>query len=120
MMRLCDLTMAVFGLAVAGTAATPSVTFQKDVLPILEKNCQTCHRPGEVAPFSLMSYADARPWAKAIKVAVVTSRCHPGLPIQRWAISPMNVGLPRRKLPRWSLGRIMALRKAILRMLLPL
>ncbi len=77
MTRLCVLTAAVCGLAVAGTAATPSVTFQKDVLPILQKNCQTCHRPGEVAPFSLMSYSEARPWAKAIKVAVVSQQMPP-------------------------------------------
>ena len=77
MTRLCVLTAAACVLAVAGTAATPSVTFQKDVLPILQKNCQTCHRPGEVAPFSLMSYADARPWAKAIKVAVVSQQMPP-------------------------------------------
>ena len=53
------------------------MTFQKDVLPILQKNCQTCHRPGEVAPFSLMSYAEARPWAKAIKVAVASQQMPP-------------------------------------------
>ena len=47
-----------------------SVTFNKDVLPILQKNCQTCHRPGEIGPFSMLSYKDARPWAKAIKTAV--------------------------------------------------
>jgi mono/diheme cytochrome c family protein len=77
MTRLCVLTMAVCAEAVVGSAATPSVTFQKDVLPILQKNCQTCHRPGEVAPFSLMSYAEARPWAKAIKVAVVSQQMPP-------------------------------------------
>ena len=51
---------------------TPAVTFNKDVLPILQENCQTCHRPGEVAPMSLLTYKDARPYAKAIKNAVVT------------------------------------------------
>src|SRR6201997_3548056 len=51
-------------------AATGSVTFSKDVAPILEKNCQSCHRPGEAAPFSLLSYEQARPWAKAMKEAV--------------------------------------------------
>src|ERR1700704_2560906 len=58
---------------VGGTAAlaTPA-TFNKDVLPILQQNCQACHRPGEVAPMSLLTYSDARPWAKAIKAAVST------------------------------------------------
>ena len=43
--------------AAAATAATnpPQVTFSKDVLPVLQKNCQTCHRPGEAAPFSLLT-----------------------------------------------------------------
>src|SRR5580658_4608658 len=77
MARLCVLSVVVCALAGVGTAATPSVTFQKDVLPILQKNCQTCHRPGEVAPFSLMSYTDARPWAKAIKAAVVSQKMPP-------------------------------------------
>jgi hypothetical protein len=58
-------------------APTPEVTFNKDVLPILEKNCQSCHRPGEVAPMSLLSYKEARPWAKAIKNAVVTRKMPP-------------------------------------------
>lgn len=62
--------------ALAASNATP-VTFYKDVLPILQKNCQGCHRPGEIAPFSLLSYTEARPWAKAMKVAVVTEKMPP-------------------------------------------
>jgi len=42
-------------------------TFTKDVAPILYKNCVSCHRPGEIAPMSLLTYADARPYAKAIR-----------------------------------------------------
>ncbi|MGH9648127.1 MAG: thiol-disulfide isomerase [Bryobacteraceae bacterium] len=80
--------MSILRLAVAGcltgvavlAAPDPSkVTFDKDVLPILEKNCQSCHRPGEVAPMSLLSYSDARPWAKAIKAAVVSRKMPPWL-----------------------------------------
>src|SRR5450631_2176457 len=41
-------------------------TFNKDVAPILYKNCATCHRPGEVAPFSLLTYTDAKRWAPMI------------------------------------------------------
>src|SRR5439155_8796812 len=48
------------------------VTFNKDVLPILQNNCQTCHRPSGIAPMSLLTYENARPWAKAIKAAVVS------------------------------------------------
>src|SRR6185503_2929000 len=61
-------------LFVAG-AMTPSayaqapaqVTFTKDVAPILQRSCQSCHRPGSVAPMSLITYEEVRPWAKAIK-----------------------------------------------------
>src|SRR6204780_6001579 len=63
--------------ALAATSSPASVTFNKDVLPILQKNCQGCHRPGEVAPMSLITYKDARPWAKAMKVAVVTQKMPP-------------------------------------------
>jgi len=57
--------------------AAPDVTFNKDVLPILQKNCQSCHRPGEIGPFSLLSYESARPWAKSIKTAVLTRKMPP-------------------------------------------
>src|SRR5690348_14039826 len=65
--------------AFASTAATnPSpVTFTKDVAPVLQNNCQGCHRPGEAAPFSLMTYQQARPWAKAMKEAVLLKKMPP-------------------------------------------
>src|SRR5262245_30327547 len=53
------------------------VTFNKDVLPILQANCQVCHRPGSIAPMSFMTYESARPWAKAIKSAVVSKKMPP-------------------------------------------
>ena len=42
-------------------------TFNRDIAPILYANCTTCHRPGEIAPMSLLTYEDARPWAKAMR-----------------------------------------------------
>ena len=51
----------------AGKPAAGVPTFTKDVAPILYKNCTTCHRPGEIAPMSLMTYEEARPWAKSIR-----------------------------------------------------
>ena len=59
-------------LAAAATAsAQPSqVTFTKDVAPIFQKSCQNCHRPGSIAPMSLLTYEDARPWARSIKQRV--------------------------------------------------
>jgi hypothetical protein len=62
---------------IAAANAAPQVTFYKDVLPVLQKNCQTCHRPGEAAPMTFMSYDEARPWAKAIKAAVATKKMPP-------------------------------------------
>ena len=50
------------------TSAAP--TFAKDVAPILNKNCVSCHRPDEIAPMSLMTYEQARPWAKSIREKV--------------------------------------------------
>ncbi len=47
-----------------------TVTFAKDVAPILNKNCVSCHRPGEIAPMALTSFQAARPWAKSIRTAV--------------------------------------------------
>ncbi len=63
----------------AAMAATPysNVTFNKDVLPIMQKNCQSCHRPGEIGPSSFLSYESTRPWAKAIKEAVLTRKMPP-------------------------------------------
>jgi hypothetical protein len=64
-------------LVTTAALAAPEVTFNKDILPILQKNCQSCHRPGEIGPFSLLSYESARPWAKSIKTAVLTRKMPP-------------------------------------------
>src|SRR5690349_20527911 len=58
-------------------AENAAPTFYKDVLPILQNNCQTCHRPGEVAPMSLISYEDARPWERAIKTKTTAKQMPP-------------------------------------------
>ena len=71
-------------------AAPAQVTFTKDVAPILQKSCQTCHRPGMMAPMSLLTYQDARPWARSIK-AKVSSREMPPWFIDR------NVGIQKFK-----------------------
>jgi len=56
---------------------SPQITFNKDVLPVLQKNCQVCHRPGGVAPMSFLTYESTRPWAKAIKAAVINKKMPP-------------------------------------------
>jgi hypothetical protein len=48
-------------------AKSGQFTFAKDIAPILQRSCQNCHRPGSVAPMSLLTYEEARPWAKAMK-----------------------------------------------------
>lgn len=61
--------------ASAGNPAAP--TFNKDVAPILYKNCVSCHRPGEIAPMSLITFKEVRPWAKAIREKVATREMPP-------------------------------------------
>jgi hypothetical protein len=56
---------------VAGAGESP-VTFSKDVAPIFQKSCQSCHRAGTMAPMSLVTYEEVRPWARSIKQRVVT------------------------------------------------
>ncbi len=83
------LTLAM--LAPTSTLAQPAtVTFSKDVAPILQKSCQTCHRPGAIAPMSLLTYQDARPWAKSIKAKVASREMPP------WYID-RNVGIHKFK-----------------------
>jgi hypothetical protein len=65
------------GLLRLGYAADGKLTFHRDVEPILQARCQGCHRAGEAAPMPLLKYSDARPWAKAIKQAVVTGKMPP-------------------------------------------
>jgi hypothetical protein len=58
-------------------SASPTSTFTKDVAPILQEKCQDCHRPGQIAPMSLLTYQDARPWARDIKKRVLTRTMPP-------------------------------------------
>jgi hypothetical protein len=64
-----------FGRATATSPA--AVTFNKDVAPILQQRCMVCHRPGEIAPMSFLSYKEVRPWARAIKEVTVERRMPP-------------------------------------------
>ncbi len=77
---LGGVALGVMLLPVVGAAQTASdkqVTFTKDVAPILQRSCVTCHRQGEMAPMSLMTYEDARPWARAIKTRVTSREMPP-------------------------------------------
>jgi len=60
----------VVAVAIYSVPAAADVTFNKDVLPILQRKCQACHRPGEIGPMPLTTYQGTRPYARAIKNAV--------------------------------------------------
>src|SRR5262249_10920309 len=54
-----------------------SITYSKDVAPILQKNCQECHRPGQIGPMALLSYEDALGWSETIREVVEERRMPP-------------------------------------------
>lgn len=76
-MKLVLLPVLLTSSLFAAKDSADTVTFNKDVLPILQKNCQACHRPGEPAPMSLLTYKETRPWAKSIREAVRLKRMPP-------------------------------------------
>jgi len=80
------LSAATAGAQTPPKASASAVTFTKDIVPILQRSCQSCHRPGQMAPMSLMTYQDVRPWVRSIKQRVVTREMPP------WGIDP-HVGL---------------------------
>jgi len=80
------VAIAAFGVMPAAADAQAQVTFAKDVAPIFQEHCQTCHHVGTVAPMSLVTYAEARPWAKAIQQRVASREMPP------WFID-RNVGV---------------------------
>ena len=61
----------------AAQAQAPDVTFAKDVASILQEKCEACHRTGQMAPMSLTTYAEVRPWARAIRTKVVAGDMPP-------------------------------------------
>ena len=77
------------GSAAAADAAK-APTFTKDIAPIFQEKCEACHRPDSMAPMSLMTYAESRPWAKSIKARVSDRQMPP------WQID-RNVGIQKFK-----------------------
>jgi hypothetical protein len=61
----------------ASHSSAPQVTYAKDVAPILQQKCQVCHRPGSIAPISLLTYADAKTYAPVIKLKVTSRQMPP-------------------------------------------
>ena len=87
-MKPSSFLIVITGVAAMSSTAVGQapVTFTKDVAPILQERCQVCHRAGTFAPMSLMTYEQARPWAKSIKQKVLAREMPP------WFIDK-NVGV---------------------------
>ena len=64
-------------LAAPVGAAAQSPTFTKDIAPIFQNKCEACHRPDSIAPMSLVSFEEARPWARSIKGRVASRQMPP-------------------------------------------
>ena len=77
LVAVCLIALAFGNSSSANSGNRKEVTFTRDVAPIFYKNCAECHRPGEAAPMSLLSYKDSRPWAKSIKEKVATKQMPP-------------------------------------------
>src|SRR5580765_936558 len=86
---------AAIGLHPQSAMKAAAPTFARDVAPILQRNCQTCHRPGQAAPFSLLTYEQARPWAKAIKEAVLERKMPPWFADPQFGKFANNASLAR-------------------------
>ena len=87
MKRLLSVTMSIIAgaLVVLSTVSANSgpkkeVTFNRDVAPIFYKNCAECHRANDIAPMSLMSFKESRPWARSIKEKVISREMPPWSP----------------------------------------
>jgi hypothetical protein len=89
---VASAAVVVMTVMISGQASAPQtpVTFTKDVAPILQRSCQSCHRPGQMAPMSFLSYEDVRPWARAIKAKTANHEMPP------WFID-QNVGIQKFK-----------------------
>ena len=83
------VVLAVAAPGMAADSAKP-VTFSKDVAPIFQAKWQECHQPNSIAPMSLLTFKDARPWARSIKERVMTRQMPP------WHIDP-SVGVQKFK-----------------------
>src|SRR5471032_440530 len=71
------LASLVSGSAGAADAVVAAPTFARDVAPIFQQKCQSCHRPDSIAPMSLVTYDEARPWARSIRTRVAAHQMPP-------------------------------------------
>src|SRR5215467_14397112 len=74
------LSFAIFSFAQTGVRAQQSArkpTFYRDILPILQDHCQSCHRPGEIAPMPFVTYDQVKPWTASIRMSVESKSMPP-------------------------------------------
>jgi hypothetical protein len=88
-------SLALPALATAQTSSREPVTFTKHIAPIMHRSCVSCHRPGSIAPMSLITYEDVRPWVRAIKTKTAKPPADPDR-MPPWYIEK-NVGIQRFK-----------------------
>ena len=102
--ELTALGIGALGIAASlPLAAASPVTFTKDVAPILYQRCAECHRPGQTAPMPLLSFEQARPWAKAIREKVLEGAMPP------WLAAPGHGKFENeRRLPRREVETLVA------------
>ena len=79
--------------AMAADVADGRVTYNRDVLPIFEKNCMGCHRPGQIAPMSFLTYETTRPWAAQIKAVVTAKKMPPAVTNPHYIMLTKDDGL---------------------------
>ena len=103
----------ILSALIVSVAAAGDVTYNKDVLPIMQKNCQSCHRPGEIGPMPLLTYESTRPWAKSIKEAVLTKKMPPWFADPRFGHFANDRALSKPTSRPWSPGWMRARRKAM-------
>jgi|KBSMisStaDraftv2_1062788.scaffolds.fasta_scaffold02638_13 mono/diheme cytochrome c family protein len=77
----------------AADVAEGRVTYYRDVLPIFEKNCVGCHRPGQIAPMSFLTYETTRPWAPQIKAVVLAKKMPPAVASPHYIMLTKEDGL---------------------------
>ena len=65
----------------AGGDLTSEVTFNRQIVRIFQQNCQVCHHPGDIGPFSMMTYQEVLPWARKIKTETQARRMPPWKPV---------------------------------------
>ena len=106
MFRWLIASLLLTGTASAQHGAEGRITYNGDVVPILEKNCVGCHRPGQIAPMSFLTYETTRPWAPQIKAVVVAKKMPPAVTSPHYIMCIHHVNTSSVRLGRSGANRI--------------